>query len=100
MRIILGGTAADAVGLDDVLGAVDARLGGNELPPLIVASANVDHVHHFGSGGAHAGLIEAQNAEDAEWLVLLDGMPLVWRVNRLTGRQWPRLTGSDLLPCC
>lgn len=84
----------DIVTLPDVVEAVAGRLGGGK--PLFVASANLDHLHHFGSGSPHAGMFD--DRDRADWLVLLDGMPLVWTARRLTGEPCEQLAGSDLLP--
>ncbi|MDH6576162.1 WecB/TagA/CpsF family glycosyltransferase [Kitasatospora sp. MAP5-34] len=96
-RLVLGGTPADGWDLAGLLLRVKDRLTGPLARPLVVASSNLDHLHHFGRGGAHAGLVERAE-QDADWLVLLDGMPLVWQARRLTGSRWERLTGADLLP--
>jgi exopolysaccharide biosynthesis WecB/TagA/CpsF family protein len=65
--------------------------------PLVVASANLDHIHHFGrAGGAHAAIDSTQSTVD--WFVLLDGMPLVWRARAIDrSDRWQRLAGSDIL---
>jgi exopolysaccharide biosynthesis WecB/TagA/CpsF family protein len=70
---------------------------GEPLRPLVVASANLDHIHHFGRAGrAHATIDTAQSTVD--WFVLLDGMPLVWRARAIDrSRRWQRLAGSDIL---
>lgn len=97
-RILLGGTAVDLCREDEILELVGERLrGGAHRPPLAVASANLDHVHHFGRRGRSAGLLDADGARP-EWLVLLDGAPLVRRAAAVTGQPWPALAGSDLLP--
>jgi exopolysaccharide biosynthesis WecB/TagA/CpsF family protein len=96
-RLRLGGTPADCWDLPGVTARVRAQLSGPAGRPLVVASSNVDHLHHFGHGGAHAGVIERAEL-GADWLLLLDGMPLVVRANGLTGQRWERLTGADLLP--
>jgi N-acetylglucosaminyldiphosphoundecaprenol N-acetyl-beta-D-mannosaminyltransferase len=87
-RVTLGGTAVDLLDREAFLGTVRERLaqGG---PALAVASANLDHLNHFRGPLGGAGL---------DWLVTLDGRPLVWRATRLTGRPWPQLAGSALLP--
>jgi len=65
--------------------------------PLVVASANLDHIHHFGRGAPHHGVTRRAES-DVDWLVLLDGMPLVWRARvRDRSSTWQRLAGSDLL---
>ena len=100
-RVSLAGTPVDLCSHADVLRIVRTRLGAASLSeesrPLLVASANLDHVHHFGRGGRHQGIVgDPQSA--AHWLVLLDGMPLVWRARALDrGSTWRRLAGSDLL---
>lgn len=77
----------------DLIGRAAARERGR---PLAVASANLDHLHHFGRRGASRG--SAMVDTDAlEWLTLLDGAPLVLRAHILTRRAWPRLPGSELL---
>jgi exopolysaccharide biosynthesis WecB/TagA/CpsF family protein len=68
---------------------------GHGLPPLAVASANLDHVKHFGSGSRWEGILDGRGG--MEWLTLLDGAPLVSRAQELTGTGWPRLAGSDLI---
>ncbi len=101
--VILGGVHVDLYEQDELLALLVDRLTGPPpaaLPttlPLAIASANLDHIHHFGSGGAHHDVI-AHDVSDLEWLVLLDGVPLVRRAAALTGREWPQLAGSDLLP--
>ncbi|MDQ4490358.1 WecB/TagA/CpsF family glycosyltransferase [Sinomonas sp. ASV486] len=92
--VVLGGTT---VTLLDAEGAVEAILGGclDRRVPLGVVSANLDHVYHFGSGGRWQHCLEG--ATDLEWLTLLDGAPLAAEAERITGRPWPRLAGSDLI---
>ncbi|MEQ6902943.1 WecB/TagA/CpsF family glycosyltransferase [Nocardioides sp. YIM 152588] len=76
--------------LDTALHPRSAALG--------VLSANLDHIHHFGTGGRWHGVLEHAEASGAvRWLTLLDGAPLVQRANALTGRRWSRLAGSDLI---
>ena len=60
-----------------------------------MASANLDHITHFRSHPEGDGL-DPGRMDD--WLVLLDGMPLVRAAGRLTGTDYPRLAGADLLP--
>lgn len=63
---------------------------------LGVASANLDHVYHFGRRGLASKLAMVETPEMA-WLTLLDGIPLVAVARHRTGVKWPRLAGSDLL---
>lgn len=94
LPVVLGGTAVTLLDGDE---ALDAILSGcRERPgPLGVVSANLDHVYHFGAGGRWHRVLDA--AEGIEWLTLLDGAPLAAHAERLTGRTWPRLAGSDLI---
>ena len=93
-RVLLGGTAVDLMAKEAAVQAIlsAATRSGR---PLGVASANLDHVFHFGRGGRWNGVLEEGRGTD--WLTLLDGHPLVSQATRLTGRPWPRLAGSDLI---
>jgi exopolysaccharide biosynthesis WecB/TagA/CpsF family protein len=95
-RVRLGGCLVDLVCLDMVRRVLDDHLG---RPPgtgtLNVASANLDHITHF--GGCPEG-DELDPGRMGDWLVLLDGFPLVRAARRLTGTDYPCLAGSDLLP--
>jgi N-acetylglucosaminyldiphosphoundecaprenol N-acetyl-beta-D-mannosaminyltransferase len=106
-EVVLGGVRVDLVTESQILSEIEARLrltswgAGNGKPPsrilpLAIASANIDHIHHFGVGGRHAGSID-QIGRSVIWRVLLDGSPLARRSRWLTKRPWPRLSGSDLL---
>ncbi|MCB5283062.1 MULTISPECIES: WecB/TagA/CpsF family glycosyltransferase [Micrococcaceae] len=96
-QVILGGTPVDLMESEAAVERILARVregGGN--PPLGVASVNLDHVHHFGTGGRWSGTLHANPASRVDWLYFLDGAPLVSQSQRITGRRWPRLAGSDL----
>lgn len=90
--ICLGGQRVDLLEPQHLHKVVADALAGNR-PPLRLASANLDHVYRF---DGEAGLFET--GPDGQWLVLLDGMPLVWATRRRTHRAWEQLAGSDLLP--
>lgn len=92
--------------------AIDAQFTSGRLP-LAVISANLDHIAQFGRGGRWQETLgdslapstqpfphdDNQDGQAAalEWLTLLDGAPLVAQANKLTGQDWPRLAGSDLI---
>jgi exopolysaccharide biosynthesis WecB/TagA/CpsF family protein len=95
-KVILGGTPVDLMDPGPALELILARAGRRGLPPLGVASVNLDHLHHFGAGGRWEGTLHADPASTVDWLYLLDGAPLVSQSQRLTGHRWPRLAGSDL----
>jgi len=96
VRVSLGGARVDLVDRAGLLDTVGDRLLAPRQVPLYVVSANLDHIHHFGSGAS--GALPTPTAAGAEWLVVLDGMPLVWTARRLTRLAWEQLAGSDLLP--
>jgi N-acetylglucosaminyldiphosphoundecaprenol N-acetyl-beta-D-mannosaminyltransferase len=95
-RLIIGGCLVDAGDRDSVLRVLRGHLN---RPPgtgtLLVASANLDHVTHFGAGSA-GDQLDPDRMDD--WLILLDGQPMVLAARRLTGVRYPRLAGADLLP--
>lgn len=96
-RIVLGGMPVDLVDEAGVATLLHATLAGNAAAPLLLASANLDKVHHFGAARPDQGFFTRSRHAD-RWLVLLDGAPLVRQARRLTHRDWPRLAGADLLP--
>lgn len=95
-RVLLGGCAVDLVMADDLWRLMDGHLGRPRgTGCLLVASANLDHLAHFGE------LVDGDDMDPGhmdDWLVLLDGIPLVQVARRLTGTAYPRLAGADLLP--
>lgn len=92
MRARLGGIVCDLVEAPEVFAEFDEGFDGVSGPRWF-ASANLDKITHF------AGETEGpfSGASD-HWLVTLDGAPMARMARRLTGRPWPRLSGSDLLP--
>lgn len=90
--VVLGGQRVDLLQQHQLAGAIDRALDGTRLP-LLLASANLDHVYRFDS---ESDLFSS--SDTGQWLVLLDGMPLVWASRRVTGRDWDKLAGSDILP--
>ena len=90
--VVVGGQRVDLLQRDELVGAVSGALIGTRAP-LLLASANLDHVYRF---EPEADLFATTHA--GQWLVLLDGMPLVWACRRATGRAWDQLAGSDILP--
>lgn len=79
--------------------------------PLAVISANLDHIIQFGTGSRWDSVLghslspstilrctdDAEARTKLRWLTLLDGAPLVAQAQKVTGRSWPRLAGSDLI---
>ncbi|WP_207346602.1 WecB/TagA/CpsF family glycosyltransferase [Arthrobacter sunyaminii] len=104
-KVILGGVRVDLLDIDDVVRQIASTAEGDAVVsntgPLAVISANLDHIAHFGTDGRWFDTLGDRLCTDdsgnAQWLTLLDGAPLVAEANRLTGRSWPRLAGSDLI---
>jgi N-acetylglucosaminyldiphosphoundecaprenol N-acetyl-beta-D-mannosaminyltransferase len=95
IRLDAAGTALDVVGRTELMQLVEQRLNGGGRP-LVIASSNLDHLHHFGSRSRYVD--PAAQAATADWVVTADGMPLVWWARRRLGRPVEQLAGSDLLP--
>lgn len=96
-RLSLGGTRVDVWEQPDVLTEVGRRLQEHTGTPLFLASANLDHISHFGRRGCSRGQVDFEDPA-VHWLVLLDGVPLVWRSRRILDGPVEQLAGSDLLP--
>ena len=94
-RVVLGGTDVDLRSRAEALEEIIRAAHEPGSTPLGVASANLDHVHHFGSHGRWASAFRP--SADVRWLSLLDGHPLVARTRGMGAGEWPRLAGSDLI---
>lgn len=79
----------------ELINEVRGRLADPTAKRLFIASANLDHIHHFGEGSSDG--FPGRGDAGGDWRVLLDGMPLVWMANHVTGQSWERLAGADLL---
>jgi exopolysaccharide biosynthesis WecB/TagA/CpsF family protein len=91
-RARLGGIVCDLVETRDVFAEFDEGFDG-VTGPRWFASANLDKITHFADepDGPFSGTSD-------HWFITLDGAPMARVARRLTGRRWPRLSGSDLLP--
>lgn len=81
---------------EPLLQRVEQHLLDRQGPAMAIGSINVDHFTHFGRGR-----IELRNDPErtgVDWVMLADGAPVAMRAKMVTGREWPRLTGADLLP--
>ncbi|GAB3087092.1 WecB/TagA/CpsF family glycosyltransferase [Nocardioides zeae] len=95
-RVAMSGCRVDLMDLGAAIAAIAAPRASGDAA-LAVASVNLDHLHHFGTGARWEGVIEQSEAAGGPaWLSLVDGAPLVARAEQITGRPWPRLAGSDL----
>ncbi|WP_238324875.1 WecB/TagA/CpsF family glycosyltransferase [Paenarthrobacter nicotinovorans] len=93
--ITLGGAPVKLTDFEHAVGLIMDRAQAGGAKPLGVCSANLDHLRHFGTGSRWNGTLDQPALVD--WLTLLDGAPLVSAAVRITGKQWPRLAGSDLV---
>lgn len=117
-RVDLAGIVVDLMdeksAVSHIVEHANRRKKDRNIAPLSVVSANLDHIVQFGSGSRwhrsigdsltptaplHSieGQDEKTHGNGMQWLTLLDGAPLVNQSLRLTGVQWPRLAGSDLI---
>lgn len=98
-RIRLGGLPVDLASEREAVGLITERASAPDRRPLAVVSVNLDHLHHFGGTSPLAGAFGLREGatSELEWLHLIDGAPIAAMAKRFTGRDWPRLAGSDLL---
>lgn len=111
LRVDLAGIVIDLVdeesAVAQILGQAATEPTESGSAPLSVVSANLDHIAQFGRGSRWEGTIGdslhptitygPHGKDQMDWLTLLDGAPLVTKAERMTGRSWPRLAGSDLI---
>src|SRR3954467_5623398 len=95
-RLYLGGAKVDLMSHGEVLAAVRRQLRHPFPPPLCLASANLDHLGHFGVGAQTQTTLD--DSDRCRWMVLLDGKPLQWAARPLTHGSCDLLAGSYLLP--
>jgi N-acetylglucosaminyldiphosphoundecaprenol N-acetyl-beta-D-mannosaminyltransferase len=95
-RLNLGGARVDLMNRSELLSVVRWQLQNPVGPPVCLASANLDHLGHFGAGAPRN--VVLGDSERCRWLILLDGKPLQWVAERLTHAPCDLLAGSDLLP--
>ena len=91
-QVILGGSRVDLIDRSFVLETISTALSTGM--PIAVASANLDHIFHFGTNGTSRAEFDEG---PLRWLTTLDGAPLALRAATLTGRRFSRQAGSDLL---
>lgn len=101
-RITLGGVPVDVRGFDEAVDLIASRPLAHAPVPLAVASINLDHIHHFGTGSKWGTRLSSQPQQTpahptVEWLNLIDGAPIAVRARRMVNEDCPRLAGSDLI---
>ncbi|MFD4179648.1 WecB/TagA/CpsF family glycosyltransferase [Rhodococcus sp. NPDC058514] len=98
-RMVVDQVAVDLIDRESAISLIFDAL--TAPGPLAVASANLDHIHHFGACDSWVDRPPAVSVDgptaNLRWLTLLDGVPLVRKAKALTGREWPKLSGSDLI---
>ena len=90
--LTIGGIESSIADFDDVVEMVFRAVGGSI--PKVFVSNNLEHIHR-----SRRGLAGLPNT-GVDWLVHLDGMPLVWRARSIAGRSVERVNGTDLLTRC
>lgn len=89
-QVVLFGIPFSRVSLDELCDAIRDRIAAGE--PGFVVTPNVDHVCRFHRDAAF------QSVYDHAFLIVPDGVPLLWFA-RLLGRPLrQKLSGSDLVP--
>lgn len=97
-QLVLAGVPVDLLTSAEAVNAIAERAQATSCAPLAVASVNLDHLHYFGTGGRWAGALGGcGRSGPVQWLNLVDGAPVAARASTITGQQWPRLAGSDLI---
>lgn len=101
-RITIGGVPVDVTGFDQAVDFIASRPRAHVDTPLAVASINLDHIHHFGTGAKWEATLSPstpprQDHPTVEWLNLIDGAPIAVRARQIIGEWCPRLAGSDLI---
>ncbi|MEV6768626.1 WecB/TagA/CpsF family glycosyltransferase [Nocardia sp. NPDC051030] len=94
-RMLVGHVPIDLLDRDAALELIFGALSDSD--PIAVASANLDHIHHFAGDASWDARTPVAPTGGLRWLTLLDGMPLVRTANARSGRSWPKLSGSDLI---
>lgn len=102
--VTLGGVRIDLLDTEDAVRRIASHAHSTPADliqgPLAVISANLDHIAHFGTEGRWFDTLDLSRDDgpsNTQWLTLVDGAPLAAEAERLTGRSWPRLAGSDLI---
>ncbi|GGH49089.1 WecB/TagA/CpsF family glycosyltransferase [Microbacterium album] len=92
------GVPIHLVTAEPALRAIADAAAGRSARPLGVVSVNLDHLHHFGRHAPHAVPLRVNDPSSrVEWLSLIDGSPIARFARRATGREYPKLSGSDLI---
>jgi exopolysaccharide biosynthesis WecB/TagA/CpsF family protein len=90
----IGAITIDVLAPGEVLGLIAGTLAG-QWPPTVLASANLDHVHHF---ARTAVVLPTGVTGGIRWLTLLDGRPVVNAVGRRAGGpRPPAVAGCELI---
>ena len=103
-RVWVGGVACDLLDLDallvEIVRAVEEKeqRGLDARGALCVGSINLNDIWYHGVDGSREGFYEDSRAAGREWLNVIDGFPIAQAVEKITGKAWPKISGSDLLP--
>jgi N-acetylglucosaminyldiphosphoundecaprenol N-acetyl-beta-D-mannosaminyltransferase len=93
IHVVVGDIVVDLPTADAVMRRMASALD-RTAAPVVLVSANLDHVHHFARGDR----LPSGRCDGADWLTLLDGRPLVAAARRRRPDAHPMaLPGSELL---
>jgi len=91
---MIGGVESSTADFGEVVDMVFAAAPAAASKPTVFVSNNLEHIHR-----SRHELADLRRSE-VNWLVHLDGMPLVWRARSIVGRPVQRVNGTDLLTRC
>jgi N-acetylglucosaminyldiphosphoundecaprenol N-acetyl-beta-D-mannosaminyltransferase len=94
--VSLAGSLIEIWDRSDVISIVRERLQSEQGPPLLIGSANLEHLYYFGRKGPQRDEVSFREP-GIRWLVLLDGAPLVWRSRVIVGPKASAIAGSDVV---
>lgn len=94
--VLTGGVRTHLVDQERALALIADAAAHRGARPLGVVSINLDHIHHFGTRSGDVGR-QITATDPVEWLNLIDGAPIAHHARRLTGTEFPKLSGSDLI---
>lgn len=89
-----GRLPVDHFDLESLVGSIEDQLSRRSGPSMTICSVNLDHLYRYrdvslpGDSGRGSG----------KWVYVADGWPVARRAAKVSGLEWPRLAGADLLP--
>lgn len=94
VRFDRGRLPVDHFDWDSLVGSIDNQLEDRSGPSLTICSVNLDHFYRYRTVEVPGD----SQAANGNWVYVADGWPVARRASKVSGLEWPRLAGSDLLP--